>query len=408
MTARGDRAIQGTVAAILLAGLLCGLWSFGIEQSQGQEPAEARFGEPLPGITAQEFERFRVGLEDFLEVEEAEEGLGPTFNGRSCAECHNIPAVGGGGTILELRAGRRDAEGRFDPLPGGSLFQLFSIPPHTCQERIPAEANVVAPRKSIPLFGAGLVEAISDEALAALADPDDRDGNGVSGRVHWVVDAASGATRAGRFGWKAQQATLLTFCAEAYLEEMGITNELFPRENAPNGDTELLARCLPIRRVRSIEDVPDPFTGLRGIDNFEAFVRFLAPPPRGEIPEAARRGEQVFGEIRCAACHVPTLVTGASANPVFDRRDVPLYSDLLLHDIGTGDGIPQGDALGEEIRTPTLWGLRARRGLLHDGSAATPEEAILRHEQEAGESRRLYLNLVESDADALLRFLDSL
>ena len=400
------RMTGATGAAILLAGILFSVGS--LRTGHGQETAEARFGSPLPGITAQEFERFRVGLEDFLEVEEAEEGLGPVFNGRSCAECHNIPAVGGGGTILEFRAGRRDGDGNFDPLPGGSLFQLFSIPPHTCQERIPAEANVVAPRKSIPLFGAGLVEAIPDQALAALADPDDRDGDGVSGRVHWVVDAATGSTRAGRFGWKAQQATLLTFCAEAYLEEMGITNELFPQENAPNGDGELLLRCLPIRRVRRIEDIPDPFTGLRGIDNFEAFVRLLAPPPRGAITDATRRGEQVFAEIGCAACHVPTLQTGASANPVFDRRPVPLYSDLLLHDIGTGDGITQGDARGEEIRTPALWGLRARRGLLHDGSAATPEEAILRHQQEAVESQRRYLELPAEDAASLLGFLGSL
>ena len=396
---------RGAAASgILLAWIL---WSMGAS-GQTRQSLETRFGSPLPGITPQEFERFRVGREDFLEVEEAEEGLGPTFNGRSCGECHNIPAVGGSGTILEFRAGRRDADGNFDPLPGGSLFQLFSIPPHNCQEEIPAEANVVGPRKSIPLFGAGLVDAIPDQTLTALADPNDDDGDGISGRVHWVLDAASGSTRAGRFGWKAQQATLLSFCAEAYLEEMGITNELFPQENAPNGDAERLEQCLPIRRVRRIEDVPDPFTGLRGIDNFEAFARLLAPPPRGEITDAARRGEQVFAEIGCAACHVPVLATGASANPVFDRRPAALYSDLLLHDIGTGDGIEQGDALGEEIRTPALWGLRVRRGLLHDGSAATTEEAILRHAQEASASRRSYLELSEPDAGALLEFLDSL
>jgi CxxC motif-containing protein (DUF1111 family) len=393
---------------LALGAVLCALfWSL---RTSGQNPATAaaRFGGPLAGISAQEFERFRVGLEDFLEVEEAEEGLGPVFNGRSCAECHSIPAVGGSGIILEMRAGRRGVDGKFDPLPGGSVFQLFSIPPHTCQEPIPSEANVVAPRKSIPLFGAGLVEAIPDEALAALADPDDRNGDGVSGRVHWVTDRATGATRAGRFGWKAQQATLLSFCAEAYLEEMGITNELFPSENAPNGDTERLLRCLPVRTVRGIEDVPDRLTGLRGIDNFEAFVRFLAPPPRGEITEPVERGERVFAEIGCASCHVPVLLTGASSNPVFDQRPVRLYSDLLLHEIGTGDGIVQGDALGEEIRTPALWGLRARRGLLHDGSAATPAEAILRHGQEAAEARRSYLELPPADTEALLAFFDSL
>jgi len=393
---------------MVLGTVLCALlWNL---RSSGQDRnvSTAPFGSPLPGISAQEFEQFRVGLEDFLEVEEAEEGLGPVFNGRSCAECHSIPAVGGSGTIIEMRAGRRDADGHFDPLPGGSVFQLFSIPPHTCQEQIPPEANVVAPRKSIPLFGAGLVEAIPDEALTALADPDDRDGDGVSGRVHWVTDRASGATRAGRFGWKAQQATLLSFCAEAYLEEMGITNELFPSENAPNGDAERLSRCLPIRTVRGIEDVPDRFTGLRGIDNFEAFLRFLAPPPRGKITDLVQRGERVFAEIRCASCHVPVLLTGASANPAFDRRPVPLYSDLLLHEIGTGDGIAQGTALGEEIRTPALWGLRVRRGLLHDGSAATPSDAILHHEQEAAEARRLFQALPPEDVTALLAFLDSL
>ncbi|MGH9785555.1 MAG: di-heme oxidoredictase family protein, partial [Terriglobia bacterium] len=395
---------SGLVLGATLCALLWGLRTSG----QDRGAFAARFGGPLPGISAQEFEQFRVGMEDFLEVEEPEDGLGPVFNGRSCAECHSIPAVGGSGIILEMRAGRRDADGNFDPLPGGSVFQLFSIPPHTCQEQIPPDANVVAPRKSIPLFGAGLVDAIPDQALAALADPDDRDRDGGSGRVHWVTDPATGATRAGRFGWKAQQATLLSFCAEAYLEEMGITNQIFPSENAPNGDGERLLRCLPVRTVRGIEDVPDRFTGLRGIDNFEAFLRFLAPPPRGEIAELAQRGERVFAEIGCASCHVPALVTGANSSPAFDRRPVRLFSDLLLHDIGTGDGIAQGDALGEEIRTPALWGLRVRRGLLHDGSAATPTEAILRHEQESAEARRRFQALSAEDATALLAFLDSL
>ena len=393
------RTFSGCFRALMLLFIvLCSMQSAG----QQQPPF---FGDPLPGITAQEFERFRLGLEDFLEVEDSEEGLGPLFNGRSCAECHNIPAVGGSGSITEMRAGRRNADGSFDPLPGGSLFQLFSIPPHRCQEIIPPESNVVAPRKSIPLFGAGLVEAISDATLTGLADPNDSDGDGVSGRVHWVFDVGTQATRAGRFGWKAQQATLLSFCAEAYLEEMGITNDLFPLENAPNGDRLRLQLCDPIP---GIEDSPEPATGLRGIDNFEAFLRFLNPPPRGPITDAVRRGEQLFAQAGCDACHVPALVTGASGNPVFDRKPVPLYSNLLLHDIGTGDGIVQADARGEEIRTPALWGLRVRRGLLHDGSAATITDAILRHENEAGQSRQRFQTLAEEEAAALLAFLNSL
>ncbi len=383
----------------------CGLLALALfsTPSAGQQPLF--FGDPLPGISAQEFERFRLGLEDFLEVENPGEGLGPVFNGRSCAECHSIPAIGGGGSITERRAGRRNPDGSFDPLPGGSLFQLFSIPPHNCQEVVPPEANVVAARKAIPLFGGGLVETISDETLSGLADPDDRDGDGVSGRVHWVFDVGTQTTRAGRFGWKAQQATLLTFGAEAYLEEMGITNELFPLENAPNGDAERLRFCDP---TRALEDVPELSTGLRGIDNFEAFLQFLGPPPRGEITDVARRGEQVFARTGCDACHVPVLFTGASVNPAFDRRPVPLYSDLLLHDIETGDGIPQGDALGEEIRMPALWGLRVRRGLLHDGSAATITDAVLRHGNEAALSREQFLALSKEEAEALLAFLRSL
>jgi len=390
-----------------LAVLLALLGVFVAVNSSGQrfQPQPPQFGDPLPGITAEEFERFRVGLEDFLEVEDSEEGLGPIFNGRSCAECHNIPAIGGGGTITEIRAGRRNPDGSFDDLPGGSLFQLFSIPPHTCQEVVPPEANVVAPRKSIPLFGTGLVEAIPDETLAALADHEDRDGDGVSGRVHWVLDRASQVTRAGRFGWKAQEATLLSFCAGAYLDEMGITNDLAPLENAPNGDRERLRLCDPIPDV---EDAPDLSTGLRGIDNFEAFLRFLGPPPRGEITAEVLRGEQIFAQVKCASCHVPVLFTGPSPNPVFDRRPVALFSDLLLHDIGTGDGIVQGDARGEEIRTQALWGLRVRRGLLHDGSAATVTAAILRHNHEGAEARRLFQALSEQDTEALLAFLDSL
>ena len=142
-------------------------------------------GDPLPGLTPVEFELFSIGLEDFLEVEDAEEGLGPAYNGTSCGGCHNVPAVGGISPVAELRAGMVDANGHysdFDP-NAGSLFQLFSIPTHGCQVVIPAEANVIARRVPIPLFGAGFVEAIPDETLLALADPLDLDRDGVSGRA---------------------------------------------------------------------------------------------------------------------------------------------------------------------------------------------------------------------------------
>lgn len=131
-----------------------------LEAQQEQIVVGTEFGEPLPGLTGREFELFRVGLEDFTGVESPDEGLGPVFNGRSCAECHSIPRIGGSSTITEVRAGVRNEDGSFVELPGGSLFQMFSIPAHETQTIIPPEANVIARRKSLPLFGNGLVEVL--------------------------------------------------------------------------------------------------------------------------------------------------------------------------------------------------------------------------------------------------------
>jgi CxxC motif-containing protein (DUF1111 family) len=156
------------------------------------------------------------------------------------------------------------------------------------------------------------------------------------------------------------------------------------------------------------EDRRDPATRRRGIDNFESFMRFLAPVERGEITPRAQEGERIFRAIGCAACHVPALATGPSANPLFHRRSVPLFSDLLLHDVGTGDGIRQGAAAAEEIRTPALWGLRFRRPLLHDGGAATIPAAIERHAGEAALARRGYQRLGDADRASLMAFLRSL
>jgi CxxC motif-containing protein (DUF1111 family) len=362
-------------------------------------------GSPLPGITPRELELFRMGRNDFLEVETASEGLGPLFNGTSCAQCHSIPAVGGTGTIIETRAGYRDENGAFHAPPGGTLMHLFSVPPHDCQISIYEEANVIARRISIPLFGAGLVEAIPDEALLAQQDPDDRNGDGIRGRAALVDDPATGARRVGRFGWKAQQATLLAFAADAYINEMGISNDIFRNEGLGNVAGEKAARCLG---SRAPEDVRDQRTGLRGIDNFENFLRLLAPLSRGPVNDAALRGEGVFREIGCASCHVPVLTTGGNSNPVFDRKPVPLFSDLLLHDVETGDGIEQADAKANEIRTPALWGLRFRRPLLHDGSAATIEEAVRRHSGEAKAAREAFLALPRDRQRELLAFLHSL
>lgn len=362
-------------------------------------------GNPLPGITADEFEMFTIGQGDFLEVEDAGEGLGPVFNGLGCAQCHATPAVGGVSPVSEIRIGYVDEEGEFHVLGGDTLYHLFALPNQECQPMIPKEANVIARRIPIPLFGAGLVEAIPDETIVALEDPDDANGDGISGRAAWVEDVATGEMRVGRFGWKSQHATLLTFGADAYRNEMGITNDLFRNEVGAGIDPEALRLCDP---APDPEDGIEPLTGLRGIDAFEAFMKFLAPIDR-ELPTAeAVRGETVFEQIGCTSCHVPVLMTGRNSNPVFDRRPVPLYSDLLLHDIGTGDGIVQESALANEIRTPALWGLRFRRPLLHDGSAATHDEAVLRHSGEAENVAERYRALPVDERRALLAFLDSL
>ncbi len=382
---------------------VCGLFAL---LMLGQSSPPIAPGSPLPGLTGGELELFRMGLEDFKEVETAEDGLGPAFNGTSCAVCHAVPAVGGISTMTEVRAGYRDEQGNFIELMGGTLFHLFSIPDHRCQVQIPAEANVIARRAPIPLFGAGLVEAIPDDALLALEDPNDRNDDGISGRAARIVDLATGRARVGRFGWKSQHATLLAFSADAYRNEMGITNDLFPDEVALGVDRDQLKLCAPPRK--GVEDVRDRRTQLRGIDNFENFMRLLAPPPRGPIDDSVRMGEAIFRIAGCESCHTPTLFTGPSQNPLFDRKPVPLYSDLLLHDVGTGDGIEQGVAFADEIRTPALWGVRFRRPLLHDGSAATLDEAVLRHAGEAAAVTARYRGLPLAEKERLLLFLRSL
>lgn len=363
-------------------------------------------GSPLPGLSPQEVELFRMGLADFSEVESAEDGLGPAFNGTSCAVCHAVPAIGGISTMTEVRAGHRDEMGKFTELAGGTLFHLFSIPDHRCQVQIPEEANVIARRAPIPLFGAGLVEAIPDEAIVALEDPDDHNGDGIRGRAARVVDVATNRPRIGRFGWKAQHATLLAFSGDAYRNEMGITNDLFPDEVALGVDPERMKFCAPPRK--GVEDVRDRRTQLRGIDQFENFMRLLAPIGRAAATSDAIAGESIFRSVGCSSCHTPSITTMPNRNPVFDRKPVPLFSDLLLHDIGTGDGIEQADASADEIRTPALWGLRFRRPLLHDGSSPTIEDAILKHAGEAESITSRFRELPPGDRVALLSFLKSL
>jgi CxxC motif-containing protein (DUF1111 family) len=361
----------------------------------------AQFGDPLPGLTKAQTDAFTMGLDEFTNVEDAAGGLGPIFNNVSCVSCHSAPAVGGSSIQMVTRFGHF-ADGLFDPLDavGGSLLQADAIDPEV-REVVPDEAEVRAHRLTTPLFGLGLIEAISDETLQALAAQPQRDG--ISGRVSMITDVVSGEKRVGRFGWKAQQATLLAFAADAYRNEMGITNRFFPTENAPNGDAAKLAKW---DKIADPEDEIDPATGRGDIDVVADFMQFLGAPPQAAASPAAYTGSAVFQQIGCAACHVPVLVTGRNEIAALDRKPLALFSDLLLHDMGAlGDGIAQGDAGPSEMRTAPLWGLRARMLFLHDGRAKTVDAAIRAHDGEAAAARERYLRLREQQRRQLLEFL---
>lgn len=359
---------------------------------------------PLPGLDASQLATFNGGLEEFQSVETPEGGLGPIFNDSACAACHTAGGIGGASDQTVTRFGRL-VNGVFDPLAqlGGSLLQAQAIDPKV-QEQIPAQANVIAKRVTTPLFGAGLIEAIADgdiEANAARRKPD-----GIAGRVAYITDIVSGTRRVGRFGWKAQHATILAFASDAYLNEMGITNRFFPNENAPNGRADLLAA---FDKVADIEDSLDPATGKSDIDHSADFIRFLAAPATGRLTANSMAGGKLFEHVQCAACHTPVLMTGASSVNALAHKPVPLYSDLLLHDMGAlGDGISQEAANGREMRTAPLWGLRARPALLHDGRAKTVQQAIEQHDGEALTSRKLYSGLSPNEKRQLLEFLSGI
>jgi hypothetical protein len=238
-------------------------------------PQQPHLGDPLPGLSANLLAAFVDGRDDFLDRETPASGLGPIFNRNSCVACHGGPAPGGSSPINVTRFGTV-LNGLFDPLTqlGGSLLQERSISP-LIREVVPPQATVRAQRNSTALYGLGLIEAIPDAAI--LANIKVLTADGVRGKAHMIADVASGQTRVGRFGWKAQQATLLAFAGDAYVNEMGITNRLFPTENAPNGDTAKLAQ---LDQIADPEDKTDPATGKQDIDKITDFMRLLGAPQR--------------------------------------------------------------------------------------------------------------------------------
>ena len=364
-------------------------------EAQTPPPQTNCFTQPQPGLSADQLNTFSAGMAEFQRQFTTSQGLGPLANANNCATCHNqpsctsgssqVPSVGGAGPRYRsnFNFGFQSDQG-FDPLAeqGGPLYQEHALT-GASREQIPDDANVFSLRRITPLFGLGLVEAIPDEQIQALADENDANGDGVSGQV--VLNSAG---RMQRFGSQNHVDSLRNFVLKALEAEMGITEKEAPSQ------TPTLMR---------------------------SFIAFLAPLPRGEINSDVTQGEAIFNRIGCASCHVSSFTTSSGSFTTADDEVVDVtalknqtlspYSDFLLHDMGPelDDGVDLGSAGSSEYRTPPLWGLRFRvNSLLHDGRAANEMQAILFHGGEAKAAREQALSLSNQDVQLLKAFLRSL
>jgi CxxC motif-containing protein (DUF1111 family) len=350
-------------------------------------------------------------------------GLGPVYNATACVSCHENPNSGGASQITELRVGHRDETRNFvnptifindgmNTITGRSIVNDRAICPQA-QEHIPATENIRALRAALNTLGDGFVEAIDDRTLIAFAaeQPELSEGRVHGEIVQAPIFEAPGQTRVGRFGWKDQHGSLLSFIADAYLNEMGITNRLRPHD--------VTTVC---KTTMDPEDQPDNL-GLADIDHFAQFIRGTMVPPRDlalASTSTAQRGQQLFRRIGCNVCHVEAITT-ARPGAVVDggmftvpealgNKVIHPFSDFLLHDIGTGDGIvqvgPQDTA--DKLRTAPLWGLRTKARFMHDLRSLSLENALSRHDGEAREPRERFKELTPEEQKALITFLNSL
>jgi CxxC motif-containing protein (DUF1111 family) len=386
----------------------------------------------------------------FDDVESVADGLGPLYNAQSCRECHQNPTSGGASQVSELRVGHLGPDGRFrnpdipigrgtDTVPGRTLINDRAICPNAAfpdseiQERAPDSETIRTFRASLNLLGDGYVEAVADTTLLGIARQQRQQTNGkIHGQALLVpIVEAPGRTAVGRFGWKDQHASLLSFAGDAYLNEMGITTTLFP--------DEVVATC---NTASEPNDEPGP-DGLADVDRFARFMRATKAPARDSLlaaTPAATQGSQLFDSIGCATCHVRTLVTVPEGSVINGGRDTVSaalgakifhpFGDFLLHDVGTGDGIAiavpehygrtfarftwqafsMDSLLGarNKLRTAPLWGVRLRPRLMHDAASLTFRDAIVRHRGEASDVTSRFLRLSKSQQAAILEFLKSL
>jgi len=404
-TALGRAALFGAAGTVLVLGACAGGGTSGFSVT---EVATAPLGAVIPGTSATEANEFQGGLVSFTKTEGADDGLGPVFNASSCAKCHSAGAVGGAGDDLSVAIVHRIGGykgGVYSDLPelGGPVIQSHSLRDldptfPVAAETVPAGAQFVSARLTTPLFGAGLIEAIPADQILSRSGKDQ--GMGIRGHANMVTNLINGQTEVGRFGWKAQLSDLTVFAGDAYLNEMGVTNDVFGTENLPQGQ--------PI--PASVDLGAQPNDTDHDLTGLASFMRMLAPPDTSTAVFREALGAEKFQSTGCAKCHVPAMVSGPSSTPALAYKTVRLYSDLLVHDMGTKlrDGIVQGQAMGGEFRTAPLWGLSKRRFFLHNGSASTVEDAVSAHGGEAQQVRDAFFALPNSDRDALVRFVKAL
>jgi CxxC motif-containing protein (DUF1111 family) len=415
------RAIVLTLAAATATYLTA--FSMTLQGQSGASEAPAAFDNRTNGYTTQT--QFDLDRDVFEERDDIAKGLGPVYNAQSCAECHQNPVTGAGSQISELRAGHLDVFNNFVDAPGGSLINDRAVDP-AIQERVPGTETIRTLRMSTNVLGMGYVEAINSNTLIAIANAQPGQSNGqIAGQAIQVpVLEAPGSKRVGRFGWKNQNSSLLSFAADAYLNEMGITNRLLLTENTSMGNP-----------VAAYDGVPDATLCADGsghvcgededgdIDNFARFMRATKAPPRDTVLAAtanAVAGSNLFNAIGCNICHVTSITTSPAGTVInggaltvaaaLGNKVIHPYSDFLLHDIGTGDGIVQngGQATRNKLRTQPLWGVRTHNRHMHDGASVTFDTAIQRHAGEANFVRNNYNSLSTTQQNQIITFLKSL
>ena len=435
--------------------------TFGASNARDPGPRDGvDAGERLEGMSTSQNYAFDVGKADFMEAEEPDEGLGPTFNLDSCGGCHAQPAIGGTSPKVNpqvkmansfntlpsfITANGPVREARFvrnpDGSPDGGVHGLFTVTgrvgAETCKLTQPNFAaqlqnNNVIFRIPTPVFGTGLIEAIPDSEILRnqASSASAKQTLGIRGRPNVLLtgNSISGQPNRngndgtiGRFGHKAQNKSLLIFSGEAYNVEMGISNLAFPTErDETDGCRDLAVSPNSEATFEPAPGTPYPAVdGLSSIEKFTIFMRFLAPPKqsanvRNASPASIASGRQLFSDVGCALCHTPSLKTYAKASmPQMSGKTVNLFSDLLIHDMGRGlaDGVQQGQAGGREFRSAPLWGLGQRLFFLHDGRTSDLRRAIFEHASDGSEANGVtqrFFNLRDSQQQDVLNFLRSL